>query len=227
MSGGRLATSHIHAHSLALTESTPAPGMFRVQIISLDVAQGPASSKPVLTSLWGVEGWGAGTSLPGTSPTFLGTHAFLPPCLSLAITISGLQNLLCCAPAHSPWCQWPGSQPGNPQHPQSPEGSGQLGQRKLGDLWALTSWGAEKMETGPLHRAELQSPTPQRLCSEKTEVVKRTGRHMFGDPAAGRGHSDRAFYIRLTFSKPPGSYHHPHFTDEKTKPPTQLFFEFV
>lgn len=77
------------------------------------------------------------------------------------------------------------------------------------------------METVPLHRAELQSSTPQRLYSEKTEVDKRTGQHVFEDPAAGQGHSDRSSYIKLTFSKPPGSYHHAHFTDEKTEPPTQ------
>lgn len=161
------------------------------------------------------------------------SQALLPhswgPCLPSSLPQPGhnyfrLTNLLCYTPAHSPWCQRPGSQPGNPQHPQSPEGSGQLGQRKLGDLWAPTSWGAERVETGPLHRAELRSPTPQRLGSEKREAVKRK---WFGDPAASRGHSNRSSYIRLTFSKPPGHIIIPILQMRKPSLQPKLFFGFV
>lgn len=91
-----------------------------------------------------------------------GDHAFLPPCLSLAINYFRLTKsalLLSCS--QSSWWR-SGSLPGNPQHPQSPEDSGQLGQRKLGNWvtsWAPTSWGTQRVglahSTGQSPRAPL------------------------------------------------------------------------
>ena len=58
-------------------------------------------------------------------------HALLPPCLSPAINYFRLAKsgllLSCLQPPARPR---PGPASGNPQHPQSPDGSGQVGWRK-------------------------------------------------------------------------------------------------
>lgn len=86
-------------------------------------------------------------------------------------------------------------------------------------FWAPTSWGSTEGGDWPLHRAEPQSPTPQRRCPGTREAVRRTGQHVFGGPAVGWGHSDRSSHTRLTSLQPPGSCHHSHFSDKKTEPP--------
>lgn len=167
---------------------------------------------------------GAGTNLPGIPPAFLGP-CLPPPCLSLAINYFRLAKsgvLLSCS--QPPARQRPGPQPGDLQHPPSPECSGQLGWRKAGDLLDQHShrdWGAERVGTGSLYRAEPQGPPPQRLCPGQREKWLR------GQACICLGLQQRAEGIRCIISHKahfplPGLCHHPHFTGEKTEHPTKV-----
>lgn len=115
---------------------TPWPCNVRAQTISLSAAQYPVAGS--LCSLSPGElrrGGGQEQASQAFLPHSWG-HALLPPCLSLAINYFRLAKsglLLSCS--QPPVRPGPGPWPGNPQHPQSPECSGQLGQRKLGDLF--------------------------------------------------------------------------------------------
>lgn len=154
-------------------------------------------------------------------------HALLPPCLSLAINYFRLAKSGLLFSCSQPLVRrGPGSWPGNLQHPQSPEGSGQLGQRKLGDLLGhqpQRAWGAEKVEPGSLLGAETQSPTPWRLHPGKME--KWLGGQAIMCWGGGSDHvcGQRAFRQIISYKvhlpAPPESCLQHHFTDEKTEPP--------
>ena len=112
-------------------ENTPAPGMFSAQTISLCATRCPAGWKPC----WLPPGeLRRGGGQKQASQAFLlhsRGHALLPPCLSPAINYFRLAKsgllLSCLQPPARPR---PGPASGNPQHPQSPDGSGQVGWRK-------------------------------------------------------------------------------------------------
>lgn len=177
-SGGRLAHPS-HPHPLTGPESTPDPRMFGPRPFPsvLPSAQ-PASGS--LCSLPPGELRRGGGPEPA-SQAFL-PHSWgqaLPPCLSLAINYFRLAKsglLLSCLQPPARW--WPGPWPGNPQHPESPDGSGQLGWRKPGDLLGYQPYRiGEQRGWGLAHTMGQNpgAPPPETVPRENGEVVRRTG----------------------------------------------------
>lgn len=170
---------------------------------------------------WGVEeGWGAGTSLPGIPLAFLG------PCPPSSLPQPGHKLFQACKiwsvallfTAPSEAGVWALAR--KPTVPPEPRGSGQLGQRKPGDLLGcqpLEGLGSSGAQPTPQGRdPEPHSPQPV----PRGKMEKWLGQAIV---YLGVQHGQRAFRQIISDKgspPPPDSCLHHHFT-EKTEPQTR------